>query len=71
MYEIVYAKSAKKNIDAKSQKKLKKEIEKLRFFPHSTQIKRLKSYPFADFRLRVGEYRVLFDVDLQKNNTYT
>ncbi|MDP2669451.1 MAG: type II toxin-antitoxin system RelE/ParE family toxin [bacterium] len=29
------------------------------------QVKRLKSYPVADFRLRVGSYRVLFDFSLE------
>lgn len=30
------------------------------------QAKRLKNYPVADFRLRIGSYRVLFDCDLAK-----
>lgn len=29
----------------------------------NVQVKQLKQYALADFRLRVGEYRVLFDKD--------
>lgn len=35
-------------------------------WPTHVQIKKLKSYELADFRLRVGEYRILFDRDLIK-----
>jgi len=73
MFKLIYAKSIKKdlkNIDTKTKIKLKKEIEKLRYFPNLSQIKRLKSYPLADFRLKVGNYRVLFDVDNEKNEIH-
>lgn len=29
----------------------------------NVQVKQLKNYELADFRLRIGEYRVLFDKD--------
>ena len=73
MFKLVYAKSIKKdlkNIDTKTKIKLKQEIEKLQYFPNLSQIKRLKSYPLADFRLKVGNYRVLFDVDNEKNEIH-
>ncbi len=66
MYEIVYAASVKQDIrkiDKQYHKKIKEEIEKLRNFPDVSQIKRLRSHPLADFRLRVGNFRILFDVD--------
>ncbi len=31
----------------------------------NAQVKRLKNYPLADFRLRVGNYRVLFNFSLE------
>jgi len=30
------------------------------------QVKKLKNYKVADFRLRVGDYRILFNIDLIK-----
>ncbi|WP_456479698.1 type II toxin-antitoxin system RelE family toxin [Nautilia sp.] len=73
MFKLVYAKSIKKdikNLDTKTKEKLKNEIEKLQHFPNLSQIKRLKSYPFADFRLKVGNYRVLFDVDFENQELH-
>ena len=73
MYEIVYAKSIKndiKKIDKQYHKKIKEEIEKLKYFPDISQIRRLHSHPLADFRLRIGNFRVLFDVDEEKKKIY-
>ncbi len=73
MYELIYADSVKqdiKKIDKQYHKKIKAEIEKLRNFPDVSQIKRLRSHPLADFRLRIGNFRVLFDVDEKKKNIY-
>ena len=73
MYEIVYAASVKldiKKIDKQYHKKIKEEIEKLRNFPDVSQIKRLRSHPLADFRLRVGNFRILFDVNESKKDLY-
>lgn len=30
-------------------------------------IKKLSHHPVADYRLRIGDYRVLFDIDSQEN----
>ena len=73
MYEIVYAQSVKhdiKKIDKQYHKRIKEEIEKLKNFPDIAQIKRLHSHPLADFRLRVGSFRVLFDVDEEQERIY-
>ena len=73
MFKLIYAKSIKKDlkkIDNQTQLKLKKEIEKLQYFPNLSQIKKLKSYPLADFRLKVGNYRILFDVHIEKNEIH-
>ena len=66
MFEIVYAKNVKKDlkrIAAYNLPQIKMGIEDLMDFPNMTQIKRLKNHPVADYRLRVGNYRVLFDVN--------
>ena len=71
MYSIVYAKSVKKDIkkiEAAELKKIKKEIESLIEFPDVKNTKKLTNHPVADFRLKIGKYRVLFDLD-KKNYT--
>ena len=73
MYEILYAQSVKhdiKKIDKQYHKKIKEEIEKLKNFLDVNQIKRLQSHPLADFRLRVGNFRILFDVDEENKVIY-
>lgn len=65
MFEIQYAKSVKKDlskIDKKHLEKIKNEIESLTKFPDISNVKKLAAHPLADYRLRVGDYRVLFDV---------
>lgn len=71
MYSIVYAKSVKKDIkkiEASELKKIKKRIESLIDFPDVKNTKKLTNHPVADFRLKIGNYRVLFDLD-KKHNT--
>jgi len=65
VFEIKYAKSVKKDlsgIDKKYLGKIKNEIESLTEFPDVSNIKKLLAHPLADYRLRIGDYRVLFDV---------
>ena len=50
-------------IHEKEYKKIKKTILSLKKFPEKGDIKRLTMYPIADYRLSIGKYRVLFDVD--------
>ncbi len=72
-FEILYAKSVSKdikNLDIKTRNKIKIAIEKLKNFPNITNIKSLKSHPLADYRLRVGDYRILFDVDWENKKIY-
>ena len=49
-------------IDRKSAVKVFSKIEKLEDFPRVANFKKLVNYS-PPFRLRVGDYRVLFDVD--------
>ncbi|RMD68820.1 MAG: type II toxin-antitoxin system RelE/ParE family toxin [Gammaproteobacteria bacterium] len=66
MFEIVYAKSVMKDvrrIAPKNLLKIKRSIEELRNFPDLSQIKHLTDHPIAEYRLRVGNYRILLDVD--------
>ncbi len=62
----MYAASVKQDI-----KKIDKQYhKKINNFPDVSQIKRLRSHPLADFRLRVGNFRILFDVDDQQQKIY-
>ena len=66
MFKIIYARSVAKDlrkIPPSSLPKIKRGIEELAYFPNLSQIKHLKNHPVADYRLRIGVYRVLFDVD--------
>ena len=73
MFEIVYAKSIVKDlrkIVPQQLLSLKEGIEELEMFPNISQIKRLKSHSLADYRLRIGNYRVLFDVDWEQQKLH-
>ncbi len=73
MFKIIYAKSVFKDlkkIDRKNLKKIKEGVEELMNFPDISQIKHLKNHPLADYRLRIGNYRVLFNVNWEKKEIY-
>lgn len=48
---------------------IKKKILELKTnpWPAGLSIKKLKDYPIADYRLRVGEYRILLDRNDDEN----
>ncbi|HDD45306.1 MAG TPA: type II toxin-antitoxin system RelE/ParE family toxin [Candidatus Desulfofervidus auxilii] len=73
MFKIIYAKSVVKDlkrINRKNLEKIKEEIEELKNFPNISQIKHLTNHPLADYRLRIGNYRVLFNVDWKKKEIH-
>ena len=73
MFEIIYAKSVLKDfrrIAPFNLPKIKKGVEELINFPNISQIKYLKNHPVADYRLRIGNYRVLFDVNWEKKEIF-
>jgi len=51
-----------KRIDQKAQQRIIKEVLKLKRNRRPQQFKPLIGYKIAQFRLRVGDYRVLYDV---------
>ena len=65
MYKVSYspraAKSLKK-IPKQYQINIKNKIGKLSSDPHMPGTIKLVDYPAAEFRYRVGNYRILFDV---------
>ena len=73
MFKIVYAKSVLKDLRKTASynlPKIKEGIEELRDFPNISQIRRLRDHPIADYRLRIGNYRVLFDVNWNEKEIY-
>ena len=48
-------------------KRLLDEIEKLRLNPMPQEVKFLQGYKERLFRVRVGDYRIIYEVDYQNN----
>ena len=66
VHEKQFAKDISK-LSGKERDRVFQKIEELKDMWHTwAQVKRLKKYPVADFRLRVGEYRVLFDCHMSE-----
>ena len=66
MFRIIYAKRVLKDLRGISKvnlPRIKVAVEELVDFPDVASIKFLKNHSIADYRIRVGNYRVLFDVD--------
>jgi len=73
MFKIIYAKSIVKDlrkITFNHRSNIKEGIEELEKFPNISQMTRLKNHPLADYRLRIGDYRVLFDVNWEQKEIY-
>ncbi|WPD22152.1 MAG: type II toxin-antitoxin system RelE/ParE family toxin [Candidatus Electrothrix scaldis] len=73
MFKICYAKGVVKDLKKISPDQLmsiKEGIEDLETFPNISQIKRLKNHPVAEYRLRIGNYRVLFDVSWEEQKIH-
>lgn len=63
-YKLLYTKSAAKDIkklDRVVKKKLKKKLEEFSKNP-LLNVKRLTDFQLGGYRLRVGSYRVIFDL---------
>lgn len=61
--EIVWKNKARKQlrrIDRSRQRQIKGAVDTLADMPHCKNVKKLSGHQY-DYRLRVGDYRVLFD----------
>jgi len=71
MYELVYSPSALKQLE-KLEHNIKERIiialERLRIRPESCNIKKLVG--MQGYRFRVGDYRVIFDIDNGRLNIF-
>ena len=66
MFNVVYSKKAAKyfkRIPKAYQIKLRNKIEELAVNPQIPGTIKLVDYPIAKYRHRVGNYRILFDID--------
>ena len=66
MYTAIFIKRAEKSykkIPREYQLKIKEIILRLEENPYSSGIIKLLNYPVAQYRKRVGDYRILFDID--------
>jgi mRNA interferase RelE/StbE len=73
MFNLVYAKSVVKDLRKIAPHQLasiQEGLEELGLFPNISQIKRLNKHPLAEYRLRIGNYRVLFDVNWEQQEIY-
>ena len=65
MYHIEWKKKARKQLDkiavSDTRRDIKNAVSTLADFPNVTQVKRLLNHRH-EYRLRVGRYRILFDV---------
>ena len=66
-YRIVFTLSAKKDIDGLDTTVKKQLYKKFVYFSNITDIKgvskKLHNYDVGEYRLRVGSFRVIFDLD--------
>jgi mRNA interferase RelE/StbE len=67
MYTLIYSSSALKQLeklDKNMQERILLTLERLRLRPESCSIKKLVG--MSGYRLRVGDYRVIFDMENDK-----
>jgi len=66
-YQIIFSKEAKNDIqklDVAVKKRLKKKLEHIALSSDIASLaKRLVHFDDADYRLRIGDYRMTFDLD--------
>jgi mRNA interferase RelE/StbE len=67
MYEIIYSDSALKQLDKlnnQTRERIINAVERLRMRPYEYNLKKLVG--ITGYRLRVGDYRVILDIDNNK-----
>ena len=65
MYQLVYTRRAEKDIgklEAATQKRIKKKLEQFKLDPFR-YAEKLSSFELGSHRFRIGNYRVIFDVE--------
>lgn len=73
MYHIAVSSTARKdlqNSDKPTQKKVDKALLLLGINPFRPNTQRLTNHPDADYRYRIGNYRILFDIDQENQKLF-
>lgn len=67
MFNFQFKEKAAKEIDKLSPNIRKRILEKLKFYSSQENpfrfADKLKDYKFGEYRFRIGDYRIIFDVD--------
>lgn len=66
MYRAIFSRRAEKaflDLPTKEAQRVKQAIEKLEQDPRTYGTLKLENAPVASYRYRVGNYRILFDID--------
>lgn len=69
MYQAIFSSKAEKSlkkIPREYQKKIKEKLLDLESNPFGFGTIKLLGYPVAEYRCRVGDYRILFDIEEKK-----
>lgn len=69
MFKAIFSSKAEKSlkkIPREYQKKIKEKILELESNPFCPGTIKLKGFPVAEYRHRVGDYRILFDIEEKK-----
>lgn len=71
MFQFKYTKNAVKDLQSFDIQIAKQILKKMDFFSKQENplkfAKKLKDYSLGEYRFRIGNYRVIFDVDDKKN----
>jgi len=66
MYKVVFTQSAAKDLKALDKKLQKRILEKIQHYTSGNSLfgaKKLTNHRIGQFSFRVGDYRILFDLD--------
>lgn len=70
MYSVFYSRQAEKSFlklpDKKTKLRIKKAIDSLSKKPVKPGVVKLQTVVIAPYRLRIGNYRILFDINRQQ-----
>jgi len=71
MHEVIYTKNARKDLKSLEPQLAKRIISKVFYFSKQKNLlkfaKKLQGTMMGDYRFRIGEYRIVFDVDKDRN----
>ncbi len=70
MFDVKYSNQAQKFLNKAENivaKRILDEIEKLQQNPFPKDVKRVEGYEEKIFRVRIGDYRILYEVDYSTN----